>query len=317
MVRPGPSVSLRATSGLLAATTAVLVALVLGIAGSAAATSGAAASSAASSGGATPLGAERAQTATTLPPEGDGEGSPPAESGDPAEGSDPAATEPTPVDEPIGEAPPTTLPSTTTPALEERVTESDRATTRLNRVVIGLLVLAAVIAAATVYFWFRTRPSRPSRDAEAPTRRVRTGAVVVRADGSEQPLVDPGPAALVPEEPGAADPWAVAPPPQLVRRRPGTSGLAQAGTSAVVPGPAAPPPALPTAHSAPVWSAPAETAPTPGSAPSEPGVSDAGRADPDPADVPSWGSAPAEPATWWASQAGEVGSGEVGARDER
>lgn len=74
------------------------------------------------------------------------------------------------------------VPRTTVPALEERVTESQAATTRLNRVVIGLILLAVVITAATVYFWIRTRPNRVGS-----THR-RRGATIVAADGSESPV---------------------------------------------------------------------------------------------------------------------------------
>ncbi len=121
-----------------------------------------------------------------------------------------------------------TLPTTTAPPLEDRATESEDATTRLNRVVLGLIVLAVLIAAATVYFWIRTRPdrgtSRGRSDRQSSGRRGpgegrsgRTGAVVISADGTEQPLVDPGPAAL------ADDAWTVQPAPQLPQRTPGGS----------------------------------------------------------------------------------------------
>ncbi|UDY36785.1 hypothetical protein [Dermatobacter hominis] len=137
---------------------------------------------------------------------------------------DPAATAPPAGGEPATSEPPaTTVPSTTTPALEDRVTESDRATTRLNWVVIALLVLAVVIAAATVFFWIRTRPSRAAASEERADRRSRTGAVVVGADGSEQRLVDPGPAAFADDDDLDAedDPWSVRPAPQLPQREPG------------------------------------------------------------------------------------------------
>lgn len=61
-------------------------------------------------------------------------------------------------------------PSTSTPALGERVSESQAATTRLNRVVIALVVLAVVIAAVTVVFWRATRPLKAQRGSGAAMR---------------------------------------------------------------------------------------------------------------------------------------------------
>jgi hypothetical protein len=154
----------------------------------------------------------------------------PAQTTTTAAPDDPAATAPPAADAPADETPATTMPSTTTPALEDRATESEQATTRLNWVVIALLILAAVIAAATVYFWFRTRPSRSTARADRPGRSARTGAVLVAPDGTEQRLVDPGPASFadvddrdlgpLPDDP-KDDPWAVRPPPQLPQREPG------------------------------------------------------------------------------------------------
>ncbi|HPG14240.1 MAG TPA: hypothetical protein PK434_06110, partial [Microthrixaceae bacterium] len=125
-------------------------------------------------------------------------------------------------------APAPTVPSTTTPALEARATESEQATTRLNRIVIALLVLAAVIAGATVYFWMRTRPDR-SRSTGRPERR---GAVLVTADGHEEPLVDPGPAAGL-RPPVGEDAWRVRPAPQLG----GTPAQVGAGAAEAAPEP--------------------------------------------------------------------------------
>ncbi|MCB9374277.1 MAG: hypothetical protein H6515_00190 [Microthrixaceae bacterium] len=125
-------------------------------------------------------------------------------------------------------APAPTVPSTTTPALEARATESEQATTRLNRIVIALLVLAAVIAGATVYFWMRTRPDR-----SRPTgRSERRGAVLVTADGHEEPLVDPGPAAGL-RPPVGEDAWRVRPAPQLG----GTPAQVGAGAAEAAPEP--------------------------------------------------------------------------------
>ncbi len=103
--------------------------------------------------------------------------------------------------------PPTAGVSTTTPVLQDRVTESSQATTRLNRVVIGLVALAAIIAAATVFFWIRTRPDKAGR--QRGSRPGRRGATLVGADGSEQPLIA---SRLVPP---SDDRWAVDPAPQL------------------------------------------------------------------------------------------------------
>lgn len=125
-------------------------------------------------------------------------------------------------------APAPTVPSTTTPALEARATESEQATTRLNRIVIALLVLAAVIAGATVYFWMRTRPDR-SRSTGRPERR---GAVLVTADGHEEPLLDPGPAAGL-RPPVGEDAWRVRPAPQLG----GTPAQVGAGAAEAAPEP--------------------------------------------------------------------------------
>lgn len=74
------------------------------------------------------------------------------------------------------------VPRTTVPALEERVTESEAATTRLNLAVIGLIFLAVVISGVTVYFWFCTRPGRVGRSQR------RRGATIVASDGTEQPM---------------------------------------------------------------------------------------------------------------------------------
>lgn len=139
--------------------------------------------------------------------------------------SDPPPTEPPPTTAAPTTAAPTTastLPTTTAPPLEDRATESEDATTRLNRVVLGLIALAVLIAAATVYFWIRTRPDRSGgrgraergsgRRRSGDGRVVRTGAVVISEDGTAQPLVDPGPAAL------ADDAWRVDPAPRLPSR---------------------------------------------------------------------------------------------------
>jgi hypothetical protein len=132
---------------------------------------------------------------------------------------------------PVAGAPATTaVPSTTVaPALKERVSDSEAATTRLNRVVIALLALAAVITAATVAFWVMTRP----RD-QAPARST---AYWVDGDGGEVALSeDPGVAALADPSPWSVDPTAAVPlpvpvlddaEPRVVRRtRPGPSGPA-------------------------------------------------------------------------------------------
>lgn len=106
---------------------------------------------------------------------------------------------------PTTAAPATTVaPSTSAaPVLQERVTESDDATTRLNRVVIALLALAAVITAVTVFFWRRTRP-------EAPASSAAPAAHWVDGSGAQVPL---------PEEPSGpqVDPagWSVGDPPRL------------------------------------------------------------------------------------------------------
>lgn len=129
----------------------------------------------------------------------------------PSTGSDAAPARPVQTSpEPTDPAPTPTVPSTTTPALEARATESQQATTRLNRIVVALLVLAAVIAGVTVFFWRRTRPERDGPGASPPRR----GAVLVSADGHEEPLVDPGPAAGL-RPPVGEDAWRVRPAPQL------------------------------------------------------------------------------------------------------
>lgn len=119
-------------------------------------------------------------------------------------------------------AAPTTVPrpATTVPALERRATESEHATTRLNRVVVGLLGLAVVIAVATVFFWFRTRPTSASRRS--------SGVTVVGSDGTEVSLDEALPIISLPggaTSSGSAatavsnpeDPWYVAPAPELPR----------------------------------------------------------------------------------------------------
>jgi len=93
---------------------------------------------------------------------------------EPPEPSEPPASTTTTVD----------VPRTTVPALEERVTESQAATTRLNRAVVGLILLAVVIAGVTVYFWIRTRPNRTGRSHR------RRGATIVTTDGTEQPVLE-------------------------------------------------------------------------------------------------------------------------------
>jgi len=118
---------------------------------------------------------------------------------------------------PAPSTPPTAGVSTTTPALQDRANESSQATTRLNRVVIGLIALAAIIAAATVFFWIRTRPDnagghrggRSDSSRSDSSRRGRRGATVIGADGSQQPLVASSVGA--PDE----DRWTVDPAPQL------------------------------------------------------------------------------------------------------
>ncbi len=117
-------------------------------------------------------------------------------------------------------AAPTTVarPGTTVPVLGQRATASDSATTRLNRSVVGLLGLAALISAVTVVFWIRTRPGRGPDDLG--------GAGHVPADarsvaGHERaPATGPAVGARVaaPATLGAAsadDPLHVAPPPEL------------------------------------------------------------------------------------------------------
>lgn len=71
-------------------------------------------------------------------------------------------------------------PSTSAPALQERVSESEEATTRLNRVVIALVALAAVISVVTIVFWRATRPEGAVRRGEEPLRWTELGV----ADGS-------------------------------------------------------------------------------------------------------------------------------------
>lgn len=118
---------------------------------------------------------------------------------------------------PAPSTPPTAGVSTTTPALQDRANESSQATTRLNRVAIGLIALAAIIAAATVFFWIRTRPDnagghrggRSDSSRSDSSRRGRRGATVIGADGSQQPLVASSVGA--PDE----DRWTVDPAPQL------------------------------------------------------------------------------------------------------
>jgi hypothetical protein len=105
---------------------------------------------------------------------------------------------------PTTAAPPTTaVPSTTVAAaLEERVSDSEAATTRLNRAVIGLLALAALVTVATIVFWRMTRPDRRRRE-EAPA------AHWVDDDGDAVPLrPDPTAAALVADP----DAWSVGAP---------------------------------------------------------------------------------------------------------
>jgi len=186
-----------------------------------------------------------AQNTTTTVAHGDEAPDVPAEpAGGPGE---PAATD-------AGTAPTVpTVPSTTTPALEERVNESDQATTRLNRVVIGLVILAGLIAAATAFFWFRTRPERGAATSVRPARQVRTGAIVIGSDGTEHALVDPGPAAF------ASDDWVVDPPPRL-------PAPSEVGRSVPAPAPAAAsePPLEPASSGAIWW---ASQAGEPGSAP--------------------------------------------------
>jgi hypothetical protein len=205
IVRRGPSAPLRLLAGLLVTAAALVAVVALPV-------------------GAAPAGPTQATTTTVAPD-------------DPAATEPPAATDPAADAPPTGEAPASTMPSTTTPALEDRATESDQATTRLNWVVIGLLALAAVIAVATVFFWYRTRPSRAGKGAAKGSGRAgrpaRTGAVVVAADGTEQRLVDPGPAAFAhgddDEDLGPRtddpenDPWAVRPAPRLPQRDPGAA----------------------------------------------------------------------------------------------
>ena len=95
---------------------------------------------------------------------------------------------------PTSAAPATTVaPSTSAaPVLQERVTESDDATTRLNRVVIGLLALAAVITVVTVFFWRRTRPEALAGSAAPAAHWVDgSGAQVPLPEESSGPQVDP------------------------------------------------------------------------------------------------------------------------------
>jgi hypothetical protein len=122
-----------------------------------------------------------------------------------------AQTDPSPTT-----APTTAVPSTTqAPALQERVTESEAATTRLNRVVLALLGLAGVIAAVTVVFWRMTRPDG-GRDGAS-------SAYWVDERGAEVPLPEAaGGSAAVADR----DAWSVDPPPTLAPERaaPASSG---------------------------------------------------------------------------------------------
>lgn len=152
------------------------------------------------------------------------------------------ADTPSSVDAPLSTvASSTTLPSTTVPALEQRVTESDRATTRLNLVVVALLVLAVIIAAATVVFWVRTRPDRsgPGRpgvvdpDTTATTTTAHEAIPVAPVVGTDSS--DAGDTTSASADPD--DPWTVAPAPELVRPEPvdpsaGGGGLTSTPTEA-------------------------------------------------------------------------------------
>ena len=129
------------------------------------------------------------------------------------QGGDVAIPAETTVPAPVTSAPTTTaapvttvVPSTTQqPALQQRASESDEATTRLNRVVIALLALAGVITAVTVVFWRMTRPQAG--------RSTGSRAYWVDEEGAEVRL--PGPDdvdAVVVADPGA---WSVDPAPVI------------------------------------------------------------------------------------------------------
>ena len=120
---------------------------------------------------------------------------------------DVAVTEPTtvpPSTAPTTTAPPTTaVPSTTVAtALKDRASDSEEATTRLNRAVIGLLALAALITVVTVVFWRMTRPDRTPRS-------KRSSAHWVDDEGGELPLPDDPSAADMVADPAA---WSVGAP---------------------------------------------------------------------------------------------------------
>ena len=114
----------------------------------------------------------------------------------------------------------TAVPSTSAaPALEERVSESEQATTRLNRVVIGLVALAVVIAIATIVFWRLTRP-RAAQAERSAAYWVDDAGAEVPLPGSEDVDGDVGRGAVAA---GAAfgasapspDAWSVGPPPTI------------------------------------------------------------------------------------------------------
>jgi hypothetical protein len=99
------------------------------------------------------------------------------------EPDDTTTTEPDDTTTTTTTAPPSTtvLPSTTL-AVQPRESSSAAATTRLNRVVLGLIGLAVLIAAVTGWFFFATRPGRGSTPAQGSG--VDEGTPGVGADGS-------------------------------------------------------------------------------------------------------------------------------------
>jgi hypothetical protein len=125
---------------------------------------------------------------------------------------DPTAGATTPATGPESPAPgetPTTLADLETPegpVREAPLTESERASRTIDWVVAGLLLLALVVAVATVVFWRRTRPSRLVAEEMAETARQR--------GPGPSPAAGPEAARSQPEarQPGAPDPAAPRPP---------------------------------------------------------------------------------------------------------
>lgn len=123
-------------------------------------------------------------TSTTAADGEPDDGTPAPEGTDAGPAADPGGSEPTVTAGDIGGS---RAPSTSTPVLGERVSESQAATTRLNRVVIALVVLAVIIAVATVAFWRATRPVGADRS-DGPAMRWE----VPRRDGDGGPVMRRG-----------------------------------------------------------------------------------------------------------------------------